>query len=76
MSSISGQLSCQGEIGVAFVEGTGPNVGATITPHHLVINRNALFAGGLRPHAYCLPVAKREVHRRRPLSGSPCAGGG
>jgi dihydroorotase len=38
-------------------------VGATITPQHLVINRNAIFAGGLRPHAYCLPVAKREEHR-------------
>ena len=36
---------------------------ATITPHHLLINRNAMFAGGLRPHAYCLPVAKREKHR-------------
>jgi dihydroorotase len=48
---------------VQFVESAGPNVGATITPHHLMINRNALFAGGLRPHAYCLPVAKREEHR-------------
>ena len=38
-------------------------VGATITPHHLMINRNALFRGGLRPHMYCLPVAKREEHR-------------
>ena len=38
-------------------------LGATITAHHLLINRNALFAGGLRPHAYCLPVAKRERHR-------------
>ena len=38
-------------------------VAATITPQHLVINRNAIFAGGLRPHAYCLPVAKREEHR-------------
>ena len=60
---------------VEFVEGTGPNVGATITPHHLTINRNALFAGGLRPHAYCLPVAKREVHRlalrKAATSGSP-----
>ena len=46
-----------------FVESAGPNVGATITPHHLMINRNALFVGGLRPHAYCLPVAKREEHR-------------
>jgi dihydroorotase len=40
------------------------NIAATITPHHLVMNRNAMFAGGLRPHAYCLPVAKREEHRR------------
>ena len=38
-------------------------LGATVTPQHLVLNRNALFAGGLRPHAYCLPVAKREEHR-------------
>jgi dihydroorotase len=46
-----------------FVMGSDGNVGATVTPQHLVINRNALFAGGLRPHAYCLPVAKREKHR-------------
>lgn len=39
------------------------NVAATVTPQHLVFNRNAIFAGGLRPHAYCLPVAKREKHR-------------
>ena len=38
-------------------------VAATITAHHLVINRNAMFRGGIRPHAYCLPVAKREKHR-------------
>jgi len=59
---------------VAFVEGAGPNVAATVTPHHLVINRNAMFQGGLRPHAYCLPVAKRERHRlavrRAATSGS------
>ena len=48
---------------VAFVENTGPNVAATITPQHLHINRNAMFTGGIRPHMYCLPVAKREVHR-------------
>src|SRR3954468_12422338 len=48
---------------VAFVEDAGPNVAATVTPHHMIINRNALFDGGLRPHAYCLPVAKRERHR-------------
>jgi dihydroorotase len=46
-----------------FVEAGGPNLAATVTPQHLHINRNALFAGGLRPHAYCLPVAKREAHR-------------
>ena len=39
------------------------NIAATVTPQHLIINRNAIFAGGLRPHAYCLPVAKREEHR-------------
>ena len=49
--------------GVAFVRTAGPSVGATITPHHLVINRNAIFAGGIRPHMYCLPIAKREQHR-------------
>jgi dihydroorotase len=46
-----------------FIAGNGGKVAATVTPQHLVINRNALFAGGLRPHAYCLPVAKREQHR-------------
>ena len=48
---------------VDFVLAQGPNVAATITPHHLEINRNAMFAGGLRPHMYCLPTAKREQHR-------------
>jgi dihydroorotase len=48
---------------VDFVLAAPPTLAATITAHHLVINRNALFAGGLRPHAYCLPVAKREAHR-------------
>jgi dihydroorotase len=46
-----------------FVIDSGPQIAATVTPQHLIINRNALFAGGLRPHAYCLPVAKREQHR-------------
>ena len=58
-----------------FVMASGPNLGATVTPQHLVINRNAIFAGGLRPHAYCLPVAKREKHRlavrAAATSGSP-----
>lgn len=48
---------------VQFVDGAGANVAATITPHHLHINRNAMLVGGIRPHAYCLPVAKREKHR-------------
>jgi dihydroorotase len=52
-----------------------PYVAATVTPQHLIINRNAIFAGGLRPHAYCLPVAKREEHRlavrKAATSGSP-----
>jgi len=62
------------EQAVRFVDGAGPNIAATITPHHLHINRNAMFAGGIRPHAYCLPVAKRERHRlalrRAATSGS------
>lgn len=51
------------EQAVQFVLATGQNVAATITPQHLHINRNAIFAGGIRPHAYCLPIAKRERHR-------------
>ncbi|MBZ0144458.1 MAG: dihydroorotase [Rhodocyclaceae bacterium] len=50
--------------GVQFVETTGPNVAGTLTAHHLLLNRNALLAGGVRPHHYCLPVLKRETHRR------------
>ena len=46
-----------------FVRSGPANLAATITPHHLHINRNAMFAGGLRPDFYCLPVAKRELHR-------------
>jgi dihydroorotase len=45
------------------VEDGGPNLAATITAHHLMINRNAIFQGGIRPHLYCLPIAKREKHR-------------
>jgi dihydroorotase len=47
-----------------FVASAPPRVAATITAHHLLINRNALFTGGIRPHHYCLPVAKREEHRQ------------
>lgn len=60
---------------VDFVMSQGPNVAATITPHHLEINRNAIFEGGLRPHMYCLPTAKRERHRlalrKAATSGNP-----
>jgi dihydroorotase len=49
---------------VAFVREHGPNVAATVTAHHLLFNRNALFEGGLRPHRYCLPVLKHESDRK------------
>jgi dihydroorotase len=47
-----------------FVMGAPPHVGATITPQHLLFSRNAIFAGGIRPHYYCLPILKRESHRQ------------
>jgi dihydroorotase len=60
---------------VDFVSAGDARIGATITPHHLEFNRNAMFEGGIRPHHYCLPVAKREQHRlalrRAATSGSP-----
>jgi dihydroorotase len=60
---------------VAFVGAAPATIAATITPHHLHINRNAMFEGGIRPHFYCLPVAKRERHRlalrKAATSGSP-----
>jgi dihydroorotase len=60
---------------VQFVTSSGPNVAATLTAHHLLLNRNALFQGGIRPHHYCLPVLKREAHRRALIeaatSGNP-----
>jgi dihydroorotase len=49
--------------GVEFVRTARPGIAATITAHHLLLNRNSIFRGGLRPHAYCLPVLKREQHR-------------
>ena len=49
--------------GAHYVRDAGKFTAATITPHHLLFNRNALFIGGIRPHYYCLPVLKREVHR-------------
>lgn len=58
------------QAGVQFVAEAPPNVGATITAHHLLLNRNALFSGGLRPHHYCLPVLKREQHRQALLAAA------
>ncbi|PHR58688.1 MAG: dihydroorotase [Robiginitomaculum sp.] len=61
--------------GVDFVREAEANIGATITPHHLEFNRNAMLVGGMQPHYYCLPVAKRELHRlalrKAATSGSP-----
>ncbi len=56
-----------------FVEAAPARVGATITAHHLLLNRNALFVGGVRPHHYCLPVLKREVHRQALVAAAPVA---
>jgi len=49
---------------VDFVSAAGPNVAATVTAHHLLYNRNVIFNRGLNPHFYCLPILKRELHRR------------
>lgn len=63
------------EEAVQYVAAGGATLAATITAHHLIINRNAIFAGGIRPHLYCLPIAKRERHRqalrRAAASGDP-----
>ncbi len=60
---------------VEFVLAGGPRIAATITAHHLLYNRSAMFSGGIRPHYYCLPVLKREEHRqalvRAATSGNP-----
>ena len=60
---------------VDFIVNTASNVAATITAHHLLMNRNAMFAGGMRPHHYCLPILKRETHREALIfaatSGNP-----
>jgi len=53
-----------------FVQAADDNLAATITPHHLTINRNAILAGGIKPHYYCLPVAKREAHRQALLAAA------
>ncbi len=49
---------------VLYVKEANENLGATITPHHLALNRNAIFIGGIKPHNYCLPILKREIHRK------------
>jgi dihydroorotase len=59
--------------GADYVAAAGRNVAATLTAHHLLYSRNSLFAGGIRPHLYCLPVLKREEHRRALVA---CATGG
>ncbi|MGH8672507.1 MAG: dihydroorotase, partial [Burkholderiales bacterium] len=61
-------------LGVEFVVAARPGVAATITAHHLLLNRNALFAGGLRPHNYCLPLLKREDDRQALIAAA--TGGG
>jgi len=55
---------------VAFVRAAGDRVAATITAHHLLLSRNAMFTGGIRPHTYCLPVLKRETHRQALLEAA------
>ena len=61
--------------GVDYIKESTKNLAGTITTHHLIINRNAILAGGIRPHYYCLPVAKRESHRQAlrkvAISGNP-----
>ena len=63
------------EQGINFVRNSSANVAATITPQHLLYNRNDMLVGGIRPHAYCLPVAKRRLHklalRKAAVSGNP-----
>ena len=58
--------------GVEYVTGSDANLAASITTHHLMINRNAILAGGIKPHYYCLPVAKRESHRLALRKAATC----
>ena len=60
---------------VEFVKSSGPNVAATITAHHLLYNRNAIFTGGVCPHMYCLPILKREKHRLALLNAATSGNG-
>ncbi len=63
------------KVGVDYVQAAEKNLATTVTPHHLLINRNSIFAGGLNPHMYCLPVVKQEADRlairRAAVSGDP-----
>ena len=61
--------------GVAYVRAGGPDMAGTITTHHLVINRNAILVGGIHPHYYCLPVAKREAHRQALVEAATAGAG-
>lgn len=56
--------------GVAFVEASRPGVAATLTAHHLLLNRNDMLVGGIKPHLFCLPILKREVHRKALLKAA------
>ena len=56
--------------GIDFVVHAADNVAATLTAHHLLLNRNAMFKGGIQPHAYCLPILKRETHRQALLEAA------
>lgn len=58
---------------VQFVEAAGPNIGATITAHHLLYNRNHMLVGGIRPHLYCLPILKRNTHQEALLDAATSA---
>lgn len=59
--------------GVEFVQSQSQNTAATITPHHLMLNRNHMLVGGIRPHYYCLPIIKREEHRQALLNAATSA---
>ncbi|MCE9658636.1 MAG: dihydroorotase [Burkholderiales bacterium] len=61
--------------GADYVAEAGQNTAATLTAHHLLYNRNALFAGGMRPHWYCLPILKREEHRRALVAAATSGSG-
>jgi dihydroorotase len=59
---------------VDFCMAQGDNVAATITPQHVLLNRNAMLFGGIRPHLYCLPILKRESHRVAVLAAATSGG--